>query len=168
MAADHALLATFNKLGLNQWRTDTCARANFVAARRIRFLMLPGGCFHLGIDEAAGHARDDQRAAGCSGINAGQSRFWCRSSVSAGRPWPHFGHTFSDRIEIRFEQIGVGVQRHRRAGVPEHPLHHLRVSPGRDSQRGRGVPQCVRGHPRECRVSGLAACHRVRQPRRRR
>ncbi len=39
-------------LGLNQWHTATYARANFVAARRIRFPMVPGGCFQLGIDEA--------------------------------------------------------------------------------------------------------------------
>jgi hypothetical protein len=47
--------------GLNQWQAATRARADRVAARRIRFPMVLGGCFHLGIDKAAGHAGDDQR-----------------------------------------------------------------------------------------------------------
>ena len=40
----------------------------------------------------------------------------------SGPPSTHFGHTFGNRVQITLEQIGVHVQRHGRAGVPEHPL----------------------------------------------
>jgi len=43
--------------------------------------------------------------------------------------WPHFGHTFGHRIQIGIEQIGVHVERHRGAGMPEHPLNNLRLAP---------------------------------------
>jgi hypothetical protein len=39
-------------IGIEPVATATCARVNVVAARRIRFPMVPGGYFHLGIDEA--------------------------------------------------------------------------------------------------------------------
>ncbi len=46
-----------------------------------------------------------------------------------------FWTRFSNRVQVAFEQIGVHIQRHRRAGMTEHPLHHLRVRAGRDRQR---------------------------------
>jgi hypothetical protein len=49
--------------------------------------------------------------------------------------------------------------------MPEHPLHHLDVGAGRDSQRDRCVPQCMCGDALKRRVCFLAACHRVGQPR---
>jgi hypothetical protein len=44
------------------------------------------------------------------------------------------GHILGHGIEVGFEQICVHVERHRRAGVPEHALHDLRVGPGVDRQ----------------------------------
>jgi hypothetical protein len=43
-------------LGALKWQSATWIRENLVAARRIRFRMVPGGYFHLRIDEAAGQA----------------------------------------------------------------------------------------------------------------
>jgi hypothetical protein len=76
-------------------------------------------------------------------------------------PWPHFGHTFSNRVQITLEQIGVHVQRHGRVGVAEHPLHHLNVCAGLDSEAGRRVAKRVRRDPRELRVNRLAPAHRL-------
>jgi hypothetical protein len=54
------------------------------------------------------------------------------------------------------EQVGVGVQRHRRLGVSEHPLHRFDIRARADGQRRRRVSQIVWGDRRKrlvCRRS---------------
>jgi len=85
------------------------------------------------------------------------------AALSLGRPptpCPHFAHTFGraglvqggrDGLQIVVKQVGVHVQRHRCARVPEHPLDRLDVGPRRHRQAGGAVPQVVGRHPRHAR-----------------
>ena len=42
-------------------------------------------------------------------------------------------------LQVALEQIGVDVQRHRRVGMPQHPLHHLRCAPAEIAS----APRCA-------------------------
>lgn len=53
-------------------------------------------------------------------------------------------HPIGQVVESVREQVAVEVQGHRGRVVPQHHLHHLRISSGRDRQRRRSVPQLVR------------------------
>lgn len=64
-------------------------------------------------------------------IQAGQRRFTVGTWTRSAPRWTHSGHTFSNRVQIALEQIRVHVQRHRRRGMAQHPLHHLRTRPPR-------------------------------------
>jgi hypothetical protein len=68
------------------------------------------------------------------------------------RPCPHFAHKCGsehlseggrNRVQIVVEQVGVGVERLLRGGVPEHPLQRFDVRPAGDVEARAGVPQLV-------------------------
>lgn len=69
-----------------------------------------------------------------------------------------------DGVEIVFEQVRVGVERHGRGGVSEHPLHDFHVCTRADGEGCGGVPQVVGRHAREPGVLGLRAFDRGGEP----
>jgi hypothetical protein len=52
------------------------------------------------------------------------------------------------RVQVIVKQIGVQVQSHGCARVPEHPLNGLDVRAGADSEARRCVPELMRGETR--------------------
>jgi hypothetical protein len=68
------------------------------------------------------------------GICADKANFRLRTTVRFRLSRPHFGHRIRNCVQIGIEQIGIHIERHRRAGVPQHPLHNLRVRAGADTR----------------------------------
>jgi len=66
------------------------------------------------------------------------------------------------RVEIVLEELCIGVERHGRACVPEHPLNRFHVGPGADRKRRGGVAQVVGSDARHDRRRLLTAILRLR------
>ena len=83
--------------------------------------------------------------------------WWTRSVLTSSRRSDTASRSSSDRS-------AQGVERHRRRGVAEHPLHrlHVRARAGREA-RG-GMPQVVDRDPREGRVDRLSLGDGAQEP----